>query len=195
MFDWRATAEERAAELPGDDLIPETRRSSTHGIQIAAPPPHIWPWLVQMGCDRAGFYSYDRLDNGGQASADRILPELQGIRVGDVLPSRPGSAHGFEVLRLEPYSLFLLGAFLRIPQLEGLPWDASRPEAYVRATWAFVLREQAGGAATRLVVRARSIIRPRWLGLLVNAVMGPAHIVMQRKQLLTLRARAARPAS
>jgi hypothetical protein len=51
-------------------------------------PAEIWPWLVQMGCDRSGFYSYDRLDNGGRASAESILPEFQDTKVGDVLPSR-----------------------------------------------------------------------------------------------------------
>lgn len=190
MLDWRATRSERRERLPGDNLIPEARGNSTHAITVRATPTDIWPWLVQMGCDRAGFYSYDHLDNGGRPSAERILPEFQGTKVGDVLPSRPGSPHGFEVLRMEAHTLFLLGAFLRIPGFSNLGWECERPGAYVRSTWLFLLREQSD--STRLVVRARGILRPLWLGLVVNSIMGPAHVVMQRKQLLNLRRRAER---
>ncbi len=188
MFDWRATPDERTEALPGDERIPEAAGPSTHAVTIRARPGAIWPWLLQLGCDRAGFYSYDRLDNAGRPSADRIIPELQDTVVGDILPSRPGSPHGFEVLEMDPPRLFLLGAYLLIPGFSNLPWDAARPRAYVRSTWAFVLRERREG--TRLLVRTRGIIRPRWMELAINAFMDPAHVVMQRKQLLNLRARA-----
>jgi len=188
MLPWQATPEERKRPLPGDDLVPEARSAPTHAITIPVPPDNVWPWLVQRGCDRAGYYSYDRLDNGGRPSADRILPAFQNTAVGDLLPSRPGSPHGFEVLRMEPPRVFLLGAFLRLPGGATLPWDGARPKAYLRATWLFLLEEQDG--ATRLVVRVRGITRPRWLGIMINSVMGPAHIIMQRRQLLNLRARA-----
>lgn len=187
MFDWRATPQERHERLPEDDLVPEARGDSTHAITMRATAEEVWPWLMQLGCDRAGFYSYDRLDNGGRPSARRIIPELQGTKVGDILPSRPGSHSGFQVLQLEEPRVFLLGAFLRLPGGSNLPWDGERPYAYVRGTWLFLLREQA--ETTRLLVRARGIVRPAWLGLLVNAVMAPVHIVMQRKQLLNLRHR------
>lgn len=187
MFDWRATPQERRQQLPGDDLVPEARGDSTHAITLRATAQEVWPWLVQLGCDRAGFYSYDRLDNGGRPSARRIIPELQHTQVGDILPSRPGSHSGFEVLQLQEPRIFLLGAFLRLPGGSNLPWDGERPHAYVRGTWLFLLREQA--ETTRLLVRVRGIVRPAWLGLLVNAAMAPAHIVMQRKQLLNLRRR------
>lgn len=187
MLDWRATPQERREQLPGDDLVPEAPGDSTHAITIRATPAEVWPWLVQMGCDRGGFYSYDRLDNGGRPSAKRILPEFQSTKVGDVLPSRPGSPHGFEVLRMEAPGLLLLGAFLRMPDFSNLAWDGERPSAYIRSTWLFLLREER--ETTRLVVRARGILRPAWLGFVVNSVMAPAHIVMQRKQLLNLRQR------
>ncbi len=102
MLDWRSTPKERRERLPGDDLVSEARGGVTHAITIRAAAEHIWPWLVQMGCDRAGFYSYDRLDNAGRPSAEHILPEFQDTRVGDVLPSRAGSSHGFEVLQIGP---------------------------------------------------------------------------------------------
>jgi hypothetical protein len=60
-----------------------------HAITIRARPAEIWPWLVQMGCRRAGWYSYDGLDNGGVRSAERILPEFQQVQVGDIFPATP----------------------------------------------------------------------------------------------------------
>jgi hypothetical protein len=152
-----------------------------------APQETVWPWLVQMGCDRAGWYSYDRLDNGGRPSATTIRPELQQIYVGEILPSRPGSTDGFEVLRFEAPRLLLLGAYFRLPELQGLPWDSARQKAFMRSTWGFYLRETESG--TRLIVRVRTLFQPTWVGRLVNAIMGPAHVVMQRKQLLNVRAR------
>ena len=69
---------------------------------IAAPPERVWPWLVQMGCDRAGFYSFDRLDNGGRPSADRIHTEWQNLREGDRIASIPDASRWFDVALLVP---------------------------------------------------------------------------------------------
>jgi hypothetical protein len=78
---WGATDEEVGAAMPGDDLIPDAA-STTRAISIAAPPEQVWPWLAQLGFGRAGWYSYDWIDNDGQPSADRIIPELQQLQVG-----------------------------------------------------------------------------------------------------------------
>ncbi|GMR23019.1 MAG: hypothetical protein BMS9Abin37_1411 [Acidobacteriota bacterium] len=187
MLSWRATESERQTKLPDDELLPEARGSSTHGITVQAPLATVWPWLVQMGCGRAGWYSYDRLDNKGIPSATSIRPELQDLRVSDILPFRPGSSEGFEVLRMDAPRLLVLGAYCRLPTLESLQWDAPRPKAFLRSTWGFYLRE--GQNETRLIVRARGVVQPRWVGFPVNLVMGPAHAMMQRKQLLNIRAR------
>jgi len=77
MFIWCATKQERSESLPGDDLVPEACGSSTHAISIRADSERVWPWLIQMGCGRAGWYSYDPLDNGGTPSAQQIVPELR----------------------------------------------------------------------------------------------------------------------
>jgi proline iminopeptidase len=188
MATCHATLEERREQLPGDDLIPEARGSSTHAITIDAPAARVWPWLVQMGCGRAGWYSYDRLDNGGTPSADRIRPEFQSLKVGDVLPSRPARSDGFEVLRLEPPRLLILGAYFNLNGLNGLSWDKERPRAYLRSTWVFILR-QAGEGKTRLVVRVRSILRPRFLHV-ADILLGPGHVIMQKRQLSNLKKRA-----
>jgi hypothetical protein len=88
-----------ALPLSGDELIEAPGASDARGITIAAPPEAVWPWLVQMGYGRAGWYSYDKLDMKG-TSADRILPEHQALAVGDIVPTDP--AGGFEVKVLDP---------------------------------------------------------------------------------------------
>ena len=76
LLTWGATAEEVATIYPGDELVPDADGSVfTMATTLPAPPDKVWPWLVQMGFGRAGWYSWDRLDNAGNPSADRIVPE------------------------------------------------------------------------------------------------------------------------
>ena len=96
---WGIDPEEASRSLPGDDLVPDAEAVDTRGIDIAAPPAVVWPWLLQMGYGRAGWYSYDQLDMN-HPSADRILPGFQSLAVGDVLPTDPGG--GFEVKIADP---------------------------------------------------------------------------------------------
>ena len=78
----RANCRERLRALPGDDIISESIASLTHAVTIQRAPHDVWPWLVQMGAGiRAGWYSYDFLDNGRNASAARIVPKLQHLFV------------------------------------------------------------------------------------------------------------------
>jgi hypothetical protein len=88
-----ATEEEVARDYSGAELVPGGTRGATMAATIEVPPSQVWPWLIQMGCDRAGWYSWDRLDNAGVSSADLIHPEWQQIAVGDHLLSRPGRQH------------------------------------------------------------------------------------------------------
>ena len=98
----RATHLEKMRRLPGDELIPEPIGTLTHAITIRRPASEIWPWLAQMGAgSRAGWYSYDLIDNGRRQSALRIVPELQHIAVGTLFPALPGAADGFHVLQIE----------------------------------------------------------------------------------------------
>jgi hypothetical protein len=83
---WGATDAEVAAPMPGDELVPRSSFTATRAITIDAPPEAVWPWLVQLGDRRAGWYTYDLLDNAGYPSADRILSEHQNLRVGDRVP-------------------------------------------------------------------------------------------------------------
>ena len=182
-----ATRAERSATLPGDEIVPGAKSPSTMAVTIDLPPSEVWPWLVQMGCDRAGFYSWDRLDNGGRPSATEIHPEWQTLAVGDRVVSTPDGRAWFDVERLEPERLLVLRASIDVRSRK--PFDASgpRPRFFVDGVWAFVLDELPGGR-TRLVVRSYGIARPRLLFGTANLVFwDPAHVLMQTRQLRNLK--------
>jgi hypothetical protein len=164
----RASKNERTRLLAGDDRIPQPIASLTHAITIRCSPHDLWPWLVQMGARRAGWYSYDFLDNGGQRSLGKIVPEFQKISVGTLFPALPGMTDVFFVLDYQPDQFLLLGA-----------------EA---ATWAFIL-EPAGPNRTRLITRARGRAGYSFHGL-PNVLVKLIHFIMQRKQLLEIARRA-----
>ena len=81
-----ATAAERHRELPVDGIVPDAIFTSTHAITIDAPPEAVWPWIAQRGAGRAGWYSWDLIDNGGSPSATRLIPELQTVVPGAIMP-------------------------------------------------------------------------------------------------------------
>jgi len=175
----RATRAERSRALPGDDTIPQPIDTLTHGITIRRSPRDVWPWLVQMGAgSRAGWYSYDALDNGRRRSAWQILPDLQHPAVGSIFPALPGRTDGFRLLALERERTLTLGWLT----LAGS----------VDVTWTFVLDEVSPGV-TRLVVRVRGGAGYPFHGLplpLTKLVIRAVHFVMQRKQLIGIKRRA-----
>lgn len=170
----RPRGDEDRRELPGDDLLPTAKGQWTNAITIRARPSDIWPWLVQMGCRRAGWYSYDGLDNGGVPSADRIVPELQQVEVGDLFAWTPDAYDGFIVKAVEPERVLVLGG------------DAG---SLYRVNWAYVL-EPLDKSRTRLLTRARGDYERPWVGLYLRLVGHPMHFAMQRRQLLNLKRRA-----
>jgi len=141
--------------LPGDGLVADARIRWNHAITIRAHPADIWPWLVQMGCRRAGWYSYDSLDNGGVPSAERIVPELQRVQVGDIFPMTPTAQDRFVVRVVEPDRALVLGD------------DAGQ------MSWAFAL-EPVDATSTRLITRSRGTIDRLALGLMLKVFCGPA---------------------
>jgi hypothetical protein len=161
---------ERRWRIEGDDLLVDARAQLTHSIAIDAPPKDVWPWLLQMGCQRAGWYSWDRLDNGGAHSADRIVPDLQHLEVGDVLPAKPTGRDGFEVLRIVPERALVLS---------GLSPDWA-------GTWAFVL-EPIGSDRTRLITRYRAAYPPNAKMSVMLPIFTAMHAFMERKQLRTIK--------
>jgi hypothetical protein len=172
--------------MPGDELLPDAQGEITHETVIRRPPEYVWPWLVQMGCRRAGWYRIDVVDNGGRRSARELHPELQDVEVGDVLPATVRGDDGFEVLRLRPNRSFVLaGLYDRMAERQ-LPFRAPRPSRYWHATWAFAL-DRVADDRTRLRVRARGAFdgggrfHARWIR--------PVHRLMQSVQLRRLAAR------
>jgi hypothetical protein len=180
-------SQEQDRPLPGDELLPDAVAQVTHGITIAARPEAIWPWLVQMGCRRAGFYAIDALDNGGVPSAREVHPELQHIRVGDVVPAVPGEDAVFEVLRVDEDRTLVLGGLFDPEAGAQLPFAAPRPAHFWHATWAFVL-EPLDEMTTRLHVRARVAFPES--GRLHAAWTRLVHHFMETAQLRHLAARA-----
>ena len=175
----RATPAEKTRVLPGDERIPRAIDTLTNGVTIREGPRDVWPWLVQMGAgDRAGWYSYDWLDNGRRPSATSIVPDLQHPTIGTVFRALPGVTDSFIVLAIEPERVLTLGA--------------PAPDGTLAVTWTFVLEEAAPGV-TRLLVRARGGPGYRFHGLplpLTRLVVRFVHFIMQRKQLLSIARRA-----
>jgi hypothetical protein len=177
---------------PGADVIPGGQRGATMAVTIDVPPSRVWPWLVQMGCDRAGWYSWDRLDNGGVPSAERIHPEWQGLALGDRLASTPRGSAWFEVAALDPERF--LGLRAAIDLCGGRSFDTAgpRPRFYIDALWGFQVTESPEGR-TRLVVSGYASARPRFLQMIADLLFWePAHWVMQTRQFTNLKRRAER---
>jgi proline iminopeptidase len=192
MLRWGATEEEVERPYPGADLVPGGERVATMAVTVDAPPSQVWPWLIQMGCDRAGWYSWDRLDNGGVPSADRIHAEWQEIAVGDHLASSPSGGTWFEVAALEPERFLALRASV---DLRGHPFDPAgpRPRYWTDTVWCFLSEELPRGR-TRLVVGGYAARGPSLLQSALSFVFWePAHWIMQSRQFANVKWRAERP--
>jgi hypothetical protein len=173
---WGATYEEVARAMPGDDVVKHPTFNATRAVTIQARPEEIWPWLVQIGIKRAGWYSYDWLDNLGIPSADHIVPELQHIAVGDLIPMSPDGKQGFWVKDFETNRWMLW-------------WDKQGDD-----TWYWGLYPQ-DDSQTRLITRVR--MRYRWLSptIMLDLLVEFTDIVMMRKCLLGIKQRAERASS
>lgn len=172
---WGAAPEETTERLPGDELVTDPKSGATHAVTIEAPVREVWPWLVQIGQDKGGFYSYAWLENMVGChlrNADRIMPEFQELKIGDTVRLHP-KAPPLPVLICVPPRTLVLGSNTDTP-----------------GTWGFYLKEL-DGDRTRLVVRARGDWKPGLAGWLVNhVVFEPAHFIMERKMMLGIKGRA-----
>jgi hypothetical protein len=157
--------------MAGDEEVPNPNVQATRAITIEAPPEAVWPWLVQMGYGRAGFYGYDLADNARMPSADRIIPELQQLKVGDRIPTGPDQ--GLTVKAMEPPRTLLLAR-----SDPGLHQSVS------------LLLNRLGASRTRLVVRVRAWFGFRLRELLAFRVLEPGAFLLARKQLKGLTERA-----
>lgn len=177
---WGATDEETEMPLPGDDIKPSAGVRVTHAVTIDAPPEDVWKWLVQIGQGRGGFFSYDFIENLFDLDVHNVYeirPELQELKVGDFVRSahegwlggRFDDKAGWFVVALEPNHALVLR------------------DEIEHGSWAFVLTPMPEGK-TRLLIRARGD-RPagvlKWM--LHHSVFEPAHFIMERKMMLTLK--------
>jgi hypothetical protein len=184
---WGATEVELATSMPGDEKVADPQWAVTYGISIDAAPADVWPWLVQLGLGRAGFYSYDIVERRlglDIHSVELIVPELQGLKVGDAIPF---GAFELPVVGLEPDRLLLL--------------EAEDDETGV-ASFCFEIHEQPEGG-TRLLFRGRARFTEWDVESSTKSVAGlkqlpmvlgfePGSFVMFRRMLLGIRERAER---
>ena len=182
LIRWGATDAELELTLAGDELLPAVNVASTRSITINASAEQVWPWLVQLGQGRGGFYSYDFLENlvGLDInSADRIRPQWQQLTVGSSV--RLAAQVALTVAVLDPGRALVLRG--------GVP-VGSAPVPY-EFTWAFTLRP-GRAETTRLVVRERYCYARRWAGVVVQ----PAELVscvMSPRMLRGIKCRAEQP--
>lgn len=179
LRNWGATKAECCADLPGDEFVPDPAVVRTRAVTVDVPASSVWPWLAQVGQNRGGLYSYDKLERmlGVQIhNADVIHPEWQDLAVGDrvqlVQRNWLGIPDGvaLAVSRIEPGESIVL---------YDKVW---------RAVWSFHLRERGPGAC-RLISRSRGP-RQHGLGRLGDELFDPISLVMTRKMLLGIKARA-----
>lgn len=189
---WGMTPDELNRSWPGDELVPNTCSDATHAITINAPASQIWPWILQIGQDRAGFYSYTQLENlfgCEMRNADRIVPEWQDRHVGDMVWMTPKSRFNgvgrMEIALLEPNRAMIL-----VPARDVPP--SARPGGAANSSWGFIL-EPINEHSTRLITRGRGESSPRRRDRVVGyAFWEPAHFIMERKMMLSIKDRVER---
>ncbi len=197
ILTWGATDEEVERPLPGDDLVPDPQMVSTHAITIDRPPDQVWPWVVQIGHQRAGWYSYDWLHRlmgvagsveNERRSAERVMPMLQDLQVGDVVEIGPDM--GYKVVELVPERAMVLHIALEMGTFRVLePGEETTAETFA-SSWTWFLEEH-GAGTTRLMVRIQVGYSPSLSNaLMVHGVMEPGSFVMERKTLLGIKRRA-----
>src|SRR3954452_7929775 len=199
---WGMDPAEGELPLPGDELVSEPNTIETRGVTIEAPVAKVWPYLVQMGFGRAGWYSYEVLDSKVKG-AETVVPELQSLEEGDVMPISPGGG-GFVVKTVDHERALVLYTDTATARAQA-EQEASDPESPMHgmkttsssfpefaASWAFYLKSTDDGK-TRLVERFRA--RTPGSGpstAVLGEVMGTGIILMTRKQMLVIKERAER---
>jgi hypothetical protein len=182
MDRWGSSDAERARPLPGDEIVAHADQH-THAITIDAPPEALWPWLVQIGQGRAGFYTHDRLERLVGAdirNADEIHPEWQQLEIGDLVrtyrPMPRFEPLGWFVAVVEPARLLVVHEPARV--------------GVVNSSWTFVLDRD--GERTRLVSRWRFRRRGAAHSVFKRLVFDPAHFIMEAGALRGLKTRCER---
>ena len=192
---WGASDDEVARALPGDDLVGDPLYVTTHAITVAAPAADVFPWLVQIGQNRGGFYTYDVLENLMKLdihSADTVHPEWQDLTVGeDYITLDPDESMKMTVAVLDPPRAFVIrsGVPGEPPQAPG---DFFKGE--IDFSWAFIV-EPIDAASSRLLIRCKGSWRKTLATAFVRRLgLEPVHFIMEEGMLRGIRSRAEREA-
>ncbi len=187
---WGATDAEFHQALPGDDIVPHPMVETTHAITIRASAAEVWPWLVQMGSHRGGWYTYEWVEKyvwgTNLPSVDRIIPEYQHLKGGDALLDGPPGTAFFRVAAVEPPSVLALHSGTHVPNFPRInaKWSTSIDFSRV-----FVLRE-IDARTTRLILRARGSYRPRLFRMLTRPFFWPIDFLMAQGMLRRIKRQA-----
>jgi hypothetical protein len=193
---WRAKRADAERSLPGDGIVPDAQWRTTVTRIIDAEPADVWPWIVQMGWGRAGYYTWYPYDNGGVPSADRIVPELQTLGIGDVVPDGPRSSEGYGVWRvhtIERPSVLVLVSRRNLITGREIEAGDTGSDSFVDCSWAFVL-EELEDHRTKLFVRVRAAFQrtpaTTIMSHVARLVFGVGDAVMEQSLLDGLKQRA-----
>jgi hypothetical protein len=196
ILTWGATREEVDRSLPGDDLVRDAKMKATHAITINRPACEVWPWVVQIGHQRAGWYSYDWLHRlmgvagsveDDRRSAEHVLPQLQNLQVGDVVEIAPDM--GYNVVEIDPGRAMVLHIAVETETFEPFDPAEELPENHFNSSWTWFLEERSADA-TRLIVRIRVGYSPSPANaLMTHGIMEPGSFIMERKTLLGIKRR------
>ena len=191
---WGATDEEIPRDYPGDDLVRHPKGVYLHAITIRASAADIWKWLIQIGQDRGGFYSYELLENmiGCKiCNAEEIVPEYQNLKVRDIVPMHPSMGSPYVVAAMEPerYLILLQKADTATAKNQEICDDL--PEKYVNMSWLFYLDERDDGT-TRLISRSRNDWNNSLGNTIFYGIFGVPTMEMDRKMLKGIKERAER---
>jgi len=183
-----STAEERAATLPGDELVQDPQMVTNHGVTIDAPADRVWPWLTQLGWHLGGYYTPHWVDQllfpDNWDSLDRLDPNLvRDLAVGDTIPDGPPGTAQYVVTQVEPPRLLVMRSTTHIPP----GWD-QKYDARITWTWTWTLTERPDDR-TRVHLRVRGHMDPWWFAALYVATIVPADYVMARGMLRGLKQR------
>jgi hypothetical protein len=173
-----STRAEQLRRLPGDDLIDRPTLVTNHAAHLPAPPEAVWPWLTQLGWHRGGWYTPRWVDRllfpGNWPSAVRLDPSLQrDLQPGDTIPDGPPGAAEFVVERADAPRILVLHSRTHLP-----PGWQQRLGASLDWVWTFALDPDLDG--TRMLVRNRGHVQPRWLDRAYRVVITPADHIMTR---------------
>ncbi|MGD9093093.1 MAG: hypothetical protein PVF74_09595 [Anaerolineales bacterium] len=186
---WGATDDEVARPLQGDELVPSPKLKTTHAITINATPAEIWPWLVQLGQGRGGFYSYDWIENAMGLdihTTNQILPEFQDLKVGDMIPLAQ-DGFGIPVAFIKPGQALVLHGDTRQPSPGVVP--VLKPGDFFTVSWGFYLFDRQDGS-TRLVERWHADWNPAFHNTLFYRIfLEPSAFIMERKMLVGIKGR------